>query len=67
MPTFRETHEGQKTRMVIGAFECNPMWGTSRQTDYAQWKKGWLGSPADKFLGVSEDNAKKIVEGLKIK
>ena len=34
-------------------------------TNYTQWKEGWLKYRTDKFLGVSEGDAKKIVAGLK--
>jgi len=36
-------------------------------TKYAQWKEGWLKHRTDKFLGVSEKDAREIVAGLQSK
>jgi hypothetical protein len=71
MLAFRENHEGQMVRTVVGSFESppgeismfRPMPPTF--TNYARWKEGWLKRRTDKFFGVSEGNAKKIVAGLK--
>jgi len=70
MLAFRENHERQRVRTVVGSYETPlheykfvPMPPTF--TNYAQWKEGWLKHPTDKFYGVSEENAKKIVAGLK--
>ncbi len=70
MLAFREAHEGQKVRTVVGSFESPPGEMVFRPmppvfTNYAQWKEGWLKHRTDKFFGVSEDDAKKIVAGLK--
>jgi len=35
--------------------------------NYTQWKEAWLKRRTDKFFGVSEDDAKLIVSGLKSK
>jgi hypothetical protein len=71
MLAFRESHEGQRTRTVIGNFESPPSEIQFRPmppvfTNYAQWKEGWLKRRTDKFMGVSEAEAKEIVAGLKI-
>ena len=72
MLAFQETHWGQKVRTVVGSFESppgemvfRPMFATS--TNYDQWKEGWLKRRTDKFFGVNEDDAKKIIAGLKSK
>lgn len=72
MLAFREAHEGQKVRTVVGGFESPPGEMVFRPmpptfTNYTQWKEGWLKHRTDKFFGVTEDNAKKIVAGLKSK
>ena len=72
MLAFNESHEGQKTRTVIGTFESPPSENVFRPmppvfTNYAQWKEGWLKRRTDKFFGVNEEDAKKIVAGLKNK
>ena len=72
MLAFHEAHEGQKVRTVIGSFESPPSENVFRPmppyfTNYTQWKEGWLKHRTDKFFGVSEDDAKKIVEGLRKK
>jgi hypothetical protein len=69
---FREAHEGETVRTVIGEFEGQPGEMIFRPmpplfATYAQWKEGWLKRRTDKFYGVSEDNARKIVAGLKSK
>ena len=72
MLAFEEAHESQKMRTVIGSFESplgemmfRPM--PPHFTTYAQWKEGWLKHRTDKFFAVSEDDARKIVTGLKNK
>ncbi len=72
MLAFREAHKGQKIRTVIGNFESQPAEFIFRPmppvfTNYAQWKEGWLKHRRDKVFFVSEDDAQKIVAGLKIK
>jgi type IV secretory pathway TrbF-like protein len=69
---FREAHEGQKVRTVVGSFESPPGEMVFHPmppifTNYVQWKEGWLKHRTDKFFGVSEGDAKKILEGLKKK
>ncbi len=70
MLAFNEAHEGQKTRLVVGSFELPTSEGVFRPmpptfTNYVQWKEGWLKHRTDKIAGVSKDDAKKIVAGLK--
>ena len=72
MLAFQEAHEGQEVCTVVGSFESqhhqtmfHPM--PPHSTTYAQWKEGWLKHRRDKFFGVSEEDAKKIVDGLKKK
>ena len=72
MLAFDEAHEGQKVRTIVGSFESHPGEIMFRPmpplfTTYAQWKEGWLKHRTDKFFGVSEDDAKRIVAGLKTK
>jgi hypothetical protein len=68
---FQEAHEGKTVRTVIGGFESRPhVWTFTPNyisTNYAQWKEGWLKRRTDKVHGVSEDDAKKIMAGLKTK
>jgi hypothetical protein len=72
MLAFREAHECQKVRVVVGSFETPPHEDMFQPmppvfTNYTQWKEGWLKHRTDKFFCVSEDDAKKIVAGLKTK
>ena len=69
---FREAHENQKVRIVVGDFETPLTLGVFRPmppafTNYAQWKEGWLKRRTDKFVGVSEDEARAITAGLRRK
>lgn len=69
MLAFREAHEGQTVRTVIGTYQSRPHEHSRLLppgiTNYAQWKAGWLKSRTDKIVGVSEDNAQRIIAGLK--
>jgi hypothetical protein len=38
-----------------------------RFTTYAQWKEGWLKHRGDNVVGVTEGDAKKIMDALKRK
>ena len=72
MLAFREAHEGQKVRTLVGDFESPPGEMIFRPmpphfTTYTEWKEGWLKHRTDKFFGVSEIDAKKIIAGLKSK
>ena len=63
MLAFRDAHEGETVRLVIGTWQSRPH-EYSRALP-AQWRAGWLKTRTDKIIGVSEDDAKKIVAGLK--
>ena len=72
MLAFREAHEGNKVRTVVGNFGSRPTEIIFRPmppafTNYTQWKEGWLKRRTDKFFGVSEDDVKAINAGLKRK
>src|SRR5207245_2919771 len=72
MLEFREAHEGQKVRTAVGEFVTPPCEIIFRPmpptfTNYTQWKEGWLKWRTDKFFGMSEEDAKKFVAGLKTK
>jgi hypothetical protein len=72
MLTFLEAHEGKKVRTVTGEFVGPAIEETFRPmppvfTNYTQWKEGWLKYRTDKAFAVSEDDAKKIVAGLRSK
>ena len=69
---FLEAHEAKKVRLVIGKFESLASAEVFRPmppafTNYIQWKEGWLKHRTDKLFGVSEEDAKAIVAGLKSK
>ena len=69
---FWEAHEGQKARTAIGNFKAEPGRTLFRSTppalpSFTQWKEGWLKDRTDNISGVSEDEAKEIVAGLKNK
>jgi hypothetical protein len=65
MLAFRNEHAGHEVVTQVGSFERR---GTIAPLSLrpAGWtEEGWLKRRTDKFFGVSEDEAKKIVEGLK--
>jgi hypothetical protein len=67
---FREAHEGEKMRTVVGNFETPATEIAFRlvppaSTNYTQWKEGWLKRRTDKAYGVGEEEAKAIAAGLK--
>jgi hypothetical protein len=69
MLAFREAHEDQTVRIVIGTYQGRPHVHSrllpTGITNYAQWKESWLKYRGDKIVGVSESDAEKIVAGLK--
>jgi hypothetical protein len=72
MLAFNEAHQGKKTRLVIGELQLLPpgelVSSTSTaSTNYVQWKEGWMKYRTDKVVGVSEADARKIVDGLQRK
>ena len=67
MLTFQREHAGHEIIMQVGSFERRTTIAPL-ETRPAGWtEEGWLKRRTDKFFGVSEDDAKKIVEGLKKK
>ncbi|MGN6553249.1 MAG: hypothetical protein ACTHLW_05960 [Verrucomicrobiota bacterium] len=62
---FRKAHDGQEVITRIGSFEFR---GSIKPRDSYPpgWvnDERWLKRRTDKFFGVSEDDAKKIVDGL---
>lgn len=68
MLAFRKAHDGQEVITRVGSFEFR---GSIKPRDSYPpgWinEAGWLKRRTDKFFGVSEDDAKKIVDGLKKK
>ena len=62
MLAFRDAHEGETVRLVIGTWQSRPH-EYSRALP-AQWREGWLKRRTDKIVGVSEDDAQKIIPGL---
>ena len=67
MLTFQREHTGHKIIIQIGSFEFRPTI-TSRDTKPAgSTGEGYLKHRGDSFIGASEDDAKKIVDGLKKK
>lgn len=66
---FRESHTGQTVRTVVGSYEFTgriaPFAPLPGCASYSQWKEGWLKHRTDKFFGVSEEDAKEIIAGLK--
>jgi hypothetical protein len=69
MLAFWEAHAGQTVQTVVGSFKDTVVIGPFRPlpgcANYSEWKQGWLKSRTDKFYSVSNDDAKKIIAGLK--
>ena len=69
MLAFNEPHTDEKVRTDIGSsvFVNASAQGTSQpgESDYAEWREGWLKHRTDKIVGVSEEDAKKIMAGLR--
>jgi hypothetical protein len=70
MLAFWEAHQNQSVRTVIGTFESPlasvPLRIASPDDPaYNRWKEDWLKRRTDKFITTSEDDAKKIMAGLK--
>lgn len=67
---FREAHEGQSVRTVVGTFsrtKAEIPFSAVRIFDPAELKSRWLEKPVDRIGGLSEEQAKKIVAELKIR
>jgi len=71
MLAFWESHRGQTVRTVSGTFESKvgevakfqPM--PPAFTTYAEWREGWLRSRTDDYAGLTREEARKLVAGLK--
>jgi hypothetical protein len=50
---------------IVGSFERRG--SISRSPHPPGWVEGWLKTRTDKFFAVSEEDAKKIVDGLRKK
>ena len=63
--TFRREYAGHEAVIQVGSFERRTTIA-SFESRSAEWtEEGWLKRRTDKFFGVSEEDAKSIVEGLK--
>ena len=67
---FREAHDRQTIRTVVGDFESVGQIAPRSAlppgvASYSEWREGWLKHRGDKFFGVSETDAQKILAGLK--
>jgi hypothetical protein len=63
MLAFWQAHAGERVLQQVGEFESRPTISTAKPSNWTE--EGWLRSRTDKFLAVSEEDAKKIVAGLK--
>jgi hypothetical protein len=67
MLAFRREHAGHEVMMHVGNFERRTTIAPLGTRPAGWTEEGWLKRRTDKFFGVSEDDAKKIVEGLRKK
>ena len=67
MLTFEREHAGHEVIMQVGTFERRGMIASLSTRPQGWTEEGYLKHRGDKFLGVSEADAKKIVEGLRKK
>jgi hypothetical protein len=65
MLTFWREHAGERVLELVGDFESRPTISIAKPANWAE--EGWLKSRTDKFFAVTEEDAKKIVAGLKSK
>jgi hypothetical protein len=70
MLAFTEPHMGETVRTVIGDYESIGRIAPSSAlppgvASYSEWRAGWLKHRTDKVFGMSEEDAKKIIAGLK--
>ena len=70
MLAFWESHDRQTIRTVIGDFEIAGQTAPRSAlppgvASYSEWREGWLKYRGDKFFGISETDAQKILVGLK--
>ena len=67
MLAFRHEHAGHEVLTQVGSFECRGTVAPLERRPAGWTEEGWLKRRTDKFFVLSEDDAKKIVEGLKKK
>ena len=67
MLAFRREHSGHEVVMQVGSFERRYTIAPLEVKPAGWTEEGYLNHRGDKFFGVSEDDAKKIVDGLKKK
>lgn len=65
MLAFRNEHAGHEVITQVGSFERRGTIAPLSSRPAGWTEEGWLKRRTDKFFGVSEDEARKIVEGLK--
>ena len=69
MLAFTEAHTGEMVRTEVGRYEfiggIAPFTSLPGCASYSEWRAGWLKHRTDKFYGVSEEDAKMIIAGLK--
>lgn len=70
MLAFTEPRMGTTVRTVVGDYEFISQIAPSSAlppgvASYSEWRAGWLKHRTDKMFGVSEEDAKKIMAGLK--
>ena len=72
MLAFWEAHETQTVRTVVGDYEFTGEIAPHSAlppgvASYSEWREGWLKHRGDKFFSITEDDAKKIMAGLRDK
>lgn len=67
MLAFEREHAGHEVITQVGAFERCGMIAPLSTRPQGWTEEGYLKHSGDKFFGVREDGAKKIVDGLKKK
>ncbi len=63
MLKFWRGHAGERALEQVGEFEMRATISAAKPADWTE--EGWLKSRTDKVFGVTEEDAKKIVAGLK--
>lgn len=65
MLAFNREHAGQEVITQVGTFERRGSIASLRVRPPGWTEEGYLKHRGDKFMGVREDDAKRIAEGLK--
>jgi hypothetical protein len=70
MLAFWESHDRGTIRTVVGDFESIGQIAPRSAlppgvASYSEWREGWLKYRGDKFFGISETDAQKLLVGLK--